>query len=133
MGMDRRSFLRAGGALSLAGLLAACGDDDDAQPATTAGAASTTARSSTSVAASTTTAATTTTTSGSSATLPTMDDATMATLDRVFAEQFAATGLAGLAGVVRIGDGVWSGSTGVVDLTTKEPFRAKDFVRIASI
>ena len=57
----------------------------------------------------------------------------MAQLDEIFAEQFAATGVAGLAGAVRIGDGVWTGSTGVVDLETGEPFRADDFVRIASI
>ena len=57
----------------------------------------------------------------------------MAQLDEIFAAQFAATGLVGLAGAVRIGDGVWTGSTGVVDLETGEPFRADDFVRIASI
>ena len=57
----------------------------------------------------------------------------MAQLDEIFAAQFAATGVVGLAGAVRIGDGVWTGSTGVVDLETGEPFRADDFVRIASI
>ena len=62
-----------------------------------------------------------------------MDEQTKATIDRIVAEQLKATGLAGLAGVVRIGDGIWRGSAGVSDLTTKQPFRAGDFVRIASI
>ncbi len=64
---------------------------------------------------------------------PVMDEQTKATIDRIVAEQLKATGLAGLAGVVRIGDGIWRGSAGVSDLATKEPFRAGDFVRIASI
>jgi D-alanyl-D-alanine carboxypeptidase len=125
MGIDRRTLLTAGGTVSIAALIAACGSDDSGGGATTA-APSSTAPS----APSTTGAPGSTSASGS---LPVMDDATMATLDRVFAEQFEATGVAGLAGVVRIGDGIWSGSTGVVDLETGEPFRAEDFVRIASI
>ncbi len=116
MAIDRRSFLTAGGAVSLAALVAACGSDDDggsaAPTTTTAGAPSS---------------------APAAVSLPVMDEATMAQLDDIFAEQFAATGVAGLAGVVRIGDGVWTGSTGVVDLETGEPFRADDFVRIASI
>ena len=57
----------------------------------------------------------------------------MARLDRVFAEQFTATGVPGMTGVVRIGDGVWTATTGVADLSTNESFRADDFFRIASI
>ena len=62
-----------------------------------------------------------------------MDEQTKATIDRIVDEQLKATGLAGIAGVVRIRDGIWRGSAGVSDLSTKEPFRAGDFVRIASI
>ena len=103
-------------------------DDDDASattgaPPDTAGAPATTGVPATTGASATTAAGT----------LPVMDDATMATLDQIFAEQFEATGVAGLAGVVRIGDGVWTGSTGVANLESGEPFRADDFVRIASI
>jgi D-alanyl-D-alanine carboxypeptidase len=119
--IDRRTFLTAGGTVSLAALVAACGSDDES-----GGGSATTPPPGT-------TGAPTTATAASPGSLPVMDDVTMATLDRVFAEQFEATGLVGLAGVVRIGDGVWTGSTGAVDLETGEPFRAGDFVRIASI
>jgi D-alanyl-D-alanine carboxypeptidase len=130
MTIDRRSFLTAGGAVSLAALIAACGSDDD-----DGGAASTTAGSPTtgSSSAGASTTAAPSTSAAPSGNVPVMDEATMAQLDEIFATQFAATGLVGLAGAVRIGDGVWTGSTGVVDLETGEPFRADDFVRIASI
>ena len=62
-----------------------------------------------------------------------MNDQTKATLDRILAEQYEATGLAGVAGVVRIGDGIWRGSAGVANLENKKPFVPTDFVRIASI
>ena len=126
--------------MSLAALLAACGSDDGDDggggAASTSG-SDTTAAPGTSGAPSSsapsTSSATSATSATSTGTLPVMDDATMATLDQIFAEEFDATGVAGLAGVVRIGDGIWTGSTGVVDLETGEPFRAEDFVRVASI
>jgi D-alanyl-D-alanine carboxypeptidase len=104
--ISRRSFLAAGGTASLAALLAACGSSaaPDTPPTTASGAP-----------------------------LPVLNDTTRSALDRIMAEQFAATGLAGLAGVVRIGGDVWTSSTGVADLATKAPFRAGDQVRIASI
>ena len=132
MAIDRRSFLTAGGAVSLAALVAACGSDDDGGGASSTTTGSPTTGSSTSSAGASTTAAPSTSTAPSGS-VPVMDEATMAQLDEIFAAQFAATGVAGLAGAVRIGDGVWTGSTGVVDLETGEPFRADDFVRIASI
>lgn len=119
-GITRRQFLAAGGVASVAAVLAACGSDDDA------GSAATTASPPTSGSTGPTAAL------APASTLPVMDDATRATLDRIFAEQFAATGVAGLAGVVRVGDGEWTGSTGVADLATGAPFRPSDFVRIAS-
>ena len=135
MSIDRRSFLTASGTVSVAALLAACGSsDDDAGGASTtsAGSPATTFAPTTNAGADSTERAGTDTTAGAGG-LPVMDDATMATLDQIFAEEFAATGVVGLAGVVRIGDGIWTGSTGVVDLETGEPFRAEDFVRVASI
>jgi len=107
MTISRRTFLAAGAGLWGSSLLAGCAPSSGAVPPA-AGA-------------------------GAPAGSPVMDEATRATLDRVFAEQFAATGLVGLAGVVRIGDGVWSGSTGVADLATGTSYRPDDFVRIASI
>ena len=74
-----------------------------------------------------------TSTTAPAAAPPVMDDATRATLDQLFDAQFAATGVAGLAGVVRIGDGVWTRSTGFADLASGEAFRPGDFMRIASI
>ena len=81
-----RTFLTAGGT-SRSPHIAAGGSDDDS------GGWSTTTSSSpaTTSPPSTTASADTTTTDGS---LPEMDDATMATLDRIFAEQFEATGVA---------------------------------------
>ncbi len=130
--MTRRRLLGVGGAASLAAVLAACGPDDDA--GSTSGPGPTTPRSTTpSTTTPSTSAAPSATTAPPPATAVVMDDATRATLDRIFAEQFAATGLAGLAGAVRIGDDEWSGSAGVADLATGEPYRPTDFVRIASI
>lgn len=107
MTIDRRSFLTAGAGISLSaamsGGLVGC-----ATPAVTEGASG-------------------------HASGPVMDEQTKATIDRIVDEQLKATGLAGLAGVVRIRDGIWRGSVGVSDLTTTKPFRAGDFVRIASI
>jgi D-alanyl-D-alanine carboxypeptidase len=127
----RRRFL-ALGAGTVATALAACGDDDgDGTGSTGAPAPPTTST----VPVTTTTA--TTTSPATSAAAPggsaVMDDATRATLDRILDEQFAATGVAGLAGVVRIGDGVWTGSTGVADLASGVGFRPGDFMRVASI
>ena len=130
MAIDRRSFLTASGAVSVAAVLAACGSGDDdggSAPSSTPGGAAPT----TTGAASTTGGSSSGTPSGGS--LAVMDESTVATLEEIFAAQFATAGVAGLAGVVRIGDGVWTGSTGVVDLETGEPYRAEDFVRIASI
>lgn len=62
-----------------------------------------------------------------------MDAALRTRLDALLGEQLTATGLPGLAGLVRIGDGVWKGSAGVRDLEDKAPYRPADFIRIASI
>ena len=62
-----------------------------------------------------------------------MDATTRAMLDQLFDAQLTATGVPGMAGVVRIGDGVWTRSAGVADLTSGEAYRPGDFVRIASI
>ncbi|MGB0114359.1 MAG: serine hydrolase domain-containing protein, partial [Ilumatobacteraceae bacterium] len=117
--MTRRQLLAAGTVASVATVLAtACGSNDDAGPAGPT--------------ASSEVAASSSPTSSSSAS-PVMDDATMAMLDRIFAEQFAATGVAGLAGAVQIGDDEWVGSAGVADLSSGEAFRPADFMRIASV
>ncbi len=123
MRLNRRGFLTASGTVSLAALLAACGSDDDEGGGSATTVAGGIDRGS---GGSTTTAA-------AAGPLPVMDDETMETLDRIFAEQFEATGLIGLAGAVRIGDGVWTGTTGVRNLESEEPFTPDDFVRIASI
>ncbi|WP_322410387.1 serine hydrolase domain-containing protein [Microbacterium invictum] len=54
-------------------------------------------------------------------------------LDAVFAEAFAAAGLAGAAAYVRLGGEEWSQTAGVADLESETPFEAGDYVRIASI
>jgi D-alanyl-D-alanine carboxypeptidase len=128
----RRGFLAVSGA-TVASVLAGCGDDDAGPTSTgapTSTSATPTAPTTTAAAATTTAAAATTTVAGGP---PVMDAATRATLDQIFDAQFAAQGVAGLAGVVRIGDGVWTRSAGVADLATGEVYRPGDFVRIASI
>jgi len=62
-----------------------------------------------------------------------MDDALRAKLDTLLTEQMAATGLPGIAGLVRIGDEIWTKTAGVADLKSKTPYSAESFVRIASI
>lgn len=62
----------------------------------------------------------------------TLTDETRATLQRLFDEGFAASGMPGAAAYVRIGDDEWTAVTGVSDLETQEPFEATDLVRIAS-
>jgi D-alanyl-D-alanine carboxypeptidase len=143
-GWSRRRFLALGGT-AVAMVLAGCADDDDGGASTTTAPtpSTTTAPTSTTAAATTTTmpvttttttaTSTTTTTTSPAGALPVMDDATRATLDQLFDAQFAATGVAGLAGVVRIGDGVWTRSSGAADLASGEVFRPGDFMRIASI
>ena len=61
-----------------------------------------------------------------------MDDATRETLDSVFEEAFAASGMPGAAASVRIGSEVWTSAVGVGDLATQEPFDPQAFIRIAS-
>ncbi|NQX34454.1 serine hydrolase [Herbiconiux sp. VKM Ac-2851] len=55
-------------------------------------------------------------------------------LEAAFDEAFTASGLAGCAVRVRLPNGaLWLRTAGVADLDTEEPYRAGDFVRIASI
>jgi D-alanyl-D-alanine carboxypeptidase len=107
--LTRRSFLAAGAAAGLGLLIAGCGDEG-ASPSSS-----------------------TTTTSGGDGALPVLDATTRGTLDRIFEEGFAATGVAGMAGVFRIGDEVWSSSAGVANLGRDAPFDPSHHVRIASI
>ncbi len=114
--IDRRTLLAAGGGLSLAALAAACSSP------TSGGAAGSSSASGSASGGSTAAPA-----------RPVMDDATRATVDRIVTEQFQQTGVAGLAGVVRIGSQSWTGTRGVADLSTGAPFVATDTMRIASI
>ncbi len=106
--LTRRSFLAAGGAAALVAGLAACAGGNGPTPTAGAGSSPPTPA-------------------------PELDDATRSMLDRLFQAGFAATGVTGLAGVMRIGDDVWTGSAGVADLSIGAPFRPDDFMRIASI
>ncbi len=109
MPIDRRTLLTAAGGASLAALAAACSSPSTpSNPSGSSGTAASPAR-------------------------PVMDDATKAKVDAIVTEQFQKTGLAGLAGVVRIGSQSWTGTRGVADLSTGQPFVATDNVRIASI
>jgi D-alanyl-D-alanine carboxypeptidase len=127
-GWSRRRFLALGSTAAVATVLAGCADDGGASTSGAPTPSSTTAPPPTTMAA-TTTAVTTPAAAG----LPVMDATTRATLDQLFDAQLAVTGVAGMAGVVRIGDDVWTRSGGVADLATGEVFRPGDFVRIASI
>ena len=120
MPIDRRTLLATAGGASLAALAAACSSPSTpSAPSGPSGAAASPAPSGGS--------------GGPSAARPVMDDATKAKVDAIVTEQFQKTGLAGLAGVVRIGSQSWSGTRGVADLSTGQPYVATDNVRIASI
>lgn len=61
-----------------------------------------------------------------------LDEATRATLQRIFEDNFAASGMPGAAAYVSIGGEEWSSTAGVSDLETEEPYDADGTVRIAS-
>lgn len=106
--VTRRQILRLGGAAGVLGALSACGS----------------------------TGSTTTTSSTTSASVTpsvVLDDATKATLDGIGSSVFGKSGLAGMAAAVWIGDQSWQSTYGVADLTTKAPYPADGYVRIASI
>ncbi len=125
MKIDRRTLLAAASAAPLLALASAC-----SSPATPPAASGATGSSgSTGSTGSTGSPGT----GNAIAARPVMDAATKATVDAIVTEQFQKTGVAGLAGVVRIGSEAWTGTRGVADLSTSQPFTATDFVRIASI
>ena len=62
----------------------------------------------------------------------TLTDETRATLQKLFDDGVAASGMPGAAAYVRIGDKEWTAVAGVSDLATQEPFDPADHVRIAS-
>ena len=63
----------------------------------------------------------------------TLDAATTAQLDELFATTFDETGLPGATARITIGDTTWEQTLGVDDLETKAPFDPEAYVRIASI
>jgi D-alanyl-D-alanine carboxypeptidase len=111
--IDRRSALRIGGLAGLSAVLAACSSP-------TVG--SDPAPRSPSAQPSTPTPAPSASTGGF-----TLDGATRSTLDTIFDQQLAASGLAGM------GQDSWTRSAGYADLAAKTPYRPDDHVRIASI
>ena len=124
--VTRRQVLRAGGALGLGAVLAACSNNGTTPVESTATSA-TSAAPAPSIPASPSV-------SGSSAAAPVaLDGATLATLDSLFDTAFTATGVAGMAAGVWIGSTAWNRSAGYADLATQDPFRPDDHVRIASI
>jgi D-alanyl-D-alanine carboxypeptidase len=102
--------------IGVAGLLAlsACSDDEAASPATTVPAPASTAATIAPVAD------------------VVLDASTEATLQSVFEEGFATSGMPGAAAYVSIGDDVWTSALGVGDLSTQAPFDPEGIVRIAS-
>ncbi len=62
-----------------------------------------------------------------------LDEATVRKLDDLLARGMTATGVPGASVGLWVGDSVWRRTVGVADLTTKEPYRADDLARIASI
>ena len=139
--VSRRSVLAAGGLASLGAVLAACGGSTPTATGTSASSATSTTSSAASSAASSTTASSSlaSSTAASSTATPstaagvTLDDATRGVLDAAFDAGFAASGVAGAAAFVWIGDQEWSRIAGVNDLQTKAPFDPSGYVRIASI
>lgn len=136
--ITRRRVLATGGLASLGAVLAACGGSSSpasgssatSSSASPSSSASATASSAGSSSASASSAASTTSAGQAAVTL---DDATKAILDAAFDEGVAATGVAGVAASVWIGDQVWTRSAGVRDLETKQAFVPDEHVRIASI
>ncbi|WP_420118772.1 serine hydrolase domain-containing protein [Micromonospora sp.] len=123
---SRRQVLRLGGAAGALGLLAACGGGSGSTGSTTSGASSPAA----SPAASSASSAV----ASSAAIGPvSLDDVTRASLDKIGGSVFTSSGLTGMAAAVWIGDDVWQTTYGVSDLDSKAPYRAEDYVRIASI
>lgn len=124
----RRQVLRFGGAAGAMGLLAACGGGNGASDGTTSVPSNTATASS----AAPSTAPSPAVSSGAAGPV-TLDDATRATLEQIGSSVHTSTGMAGMAAAVWIGDSQWQATYGVADLETQAPFRAEDFVRIASI
>lgn len=123
----RRQMLQLGGAVGVMGLAAACGGGSAATSTTSSGASSAPGSSTASAATSSAVP------SSGSAGPVVLDDATRSTLDQLGQSVFTSSGLAGMAAAVWIGDGSWQTTYGVADLDTKAPYRAEDYVRIASI
>lgn len=125
--VSRRQALRAVGVVGFSSIAAACSADSGR-----AGSDSTTSPVSSS---SGTEVSSPAGTSGAStpAEAVTLDDATTATLDRLFDSAFLATGVAGLAAAVWIGEDTWRRTTGYANLADRTPFDPTDHVRIASI
>ena len=114
----RRDVLRAGALVTGGGLLAACSSGPTS--ATTPAASATTDPLATSAAS----------TAGGPFVL---DTATMSRLDALFDAQLKASGIAGMAAAVWLGDTAWRRTGGYADLAKETPYAATDFVRIASI
>jgi D-alanyl-D-alanine carboxypeptidase len=128
--VTRRQALRAGGAVGLGALLAACGSDPQTPGLPTSSGPPTTPGSATAQSS----AAPSTSASASSSAAPVvLDTATLAKLDAMFDSVFASTGVAGMAAGVWIGSTAWNKSAGYADLATQTAFRPDDHVRIASI
>src|SRR5690349_12188412 len=126
--VTRRQALRAGGAVGLGALLAACSGDQQTPGLPTSSGPATSSSSAPSSAGSTASA-----TASSSAAPVVLDTATLAKLDSLFDSVFASTGVAGMAAGVWIGSTAWNKSAGYADLATQTAFRPDDHVRIASI
>ncbi len=109
----RRTVLGVGALAGVGGILAAC-----ASPDPPSGGTSTPGPSGT----------------GGAAAAPFAIDATTTPkLDALFDQVMTATGIAGMAGAVWMGDKVWQRSAGYANLEQKTPFDPTDNVRIASV
>ena len=109
----RRSVLGAGALVGVGGLLAAC-----ASPDAPSGGGSTPG---------------TTGTGGAPATPFAIDATTTPKLDALFDQVMTATGIAGMAGAIWMGDQVWQRAAGYANLEQKTPFDPAANVRIASV
>src|SRR6478736_509721 len=135
--LNRRQVIRAGGALGVGALLAACSGTQGSAangPTTPSGPGSSPAASDPSAAASSgSSAARSAPSSIAPGSVDRLDETTTATLTSLFDKVFASTGVAGMAAGVWIGKDSWSRSAGYADLASQAEFRPADHVRIASI
>ena len=129
--LTRRQAFGIGGALGLGAFLAGCSGSGQSGTASTTSASAATSAGPSSVSAALGTS--NSASGGATGTAVVLDDGTGQTLDALFDKVFATTGVAGMAAGVWIGADSWLRSTGYADLSTKEPFRPADHVRIASI